>query len=228
MFGDQGALAHLQKHFQVANCAGLPYGPQLSLSLSGGLNRRGHPAIAATFKTKPGEANTSRVTVTLPKGELLDNAHIDSVCTRVQFAADACPAGSKIGQAEAYSPLLDQPLEGSAYLRSSSNRLPDLAVDLKGQVDLVLVGRIDSVDGRLRTTFESIPDVPVSRFSLDLLGGRKGLLINSESLCGKAKKATTRMVGQSGAVVNTKTKLQASCGSKARHKRRAQTRKAVH
>ena len=78
--------------------------------LSGGLKRRGHPAIHAVFTAKQGESNTSKVNVTLPRGALLDNSHIKTVCTRVAFAADNCPSGSMIGRAQVSSPLLDQPL----------------------------------------------------------------------------------------------------------------------
>jgi hypothetical protein len=225
IFGVQGALAGISNPFQVANCADLPYGPKLSLDLRGGLNRRGHPALKATFTAKPGEANTRAVSVALPKGELLDNAHIGNVCTRVQFAADACPASSILGAAQVSTPLLDAPLKGNVYLRSSSNNLPDIALDLEGQVDFELVGRIDtSKDGALRTHFEATPDVPVSRLVLDLTGGAEGLLQNSESLCNsakKTKKAVTRLTGQNGAVIKVKTPLRAACGSKASHRRHA-------
>ena len=211
-YGDQGAEAARSSHFQVANCSDLPYGPRLRLRLTGGIKRRGHPAIHAVFDAKPGEANTSRVQVTLPKGELLDNAHIASVCTKPLFAAHACPRASFLGTASVTTPILDQPLKGNAYLRSSTHELPDIAIDLTGQVDFQLVGRVDSVKARLRTTFESVPDVPISSFTLDLLGGNKGLLQNSESLCGGPKNATVRMRGQNGATANTKAPLQVSCG----------------
>jgi hypothetical protein len=229
IFGDQGGQSALDSHFQVANCDRLRYGPKLSLHLKGGLKRRGHPAIKAVFKTKPGEANSRRVSVALPEGELLDNAHIGNVCTRVQFNANACPAASVLGSAEATTPLLEAPLKGNVYLRSSSHELPDLVMDLKGQIDIQLVGTIDTVKGgALRTTFETVPDAPVSTFVLNLAGGAKGLLVNSESLCGSPKKAAVKMTGQNGAVVSTKTRLQASCGSAARQKRhhQRQTRKA--
>jgi hypothetical protein len=231
--GDEGGSAFPSAHYQAANCADLPYKPKLSLKLSGGVNRRGHPAIEATFTAGSGEANTRGVSVALPPGELLDNAHIGTICTRVQFAADSCPAASALGTAVATTPLLDAPLSGKVYLRSSSHELPDLVMDLEGQFDFELAGRIDTAKkGALRTTFEGVPDVPVSSFVLNLAGGSKGLLQNSQSLCGKPRKATVRMTGQNGVVRTTKTKLQASCSSKAKHKRhskrRHQTRKAVH
>ena len=44
--GSEGASSGLQLPFQVANCADLPYKPNLSLRLTGGVHRRGHPAIS--------------------------------------------------------------------------------------------------------------------------------------------------------------------------------------
>ena len=228
--GDEGGSAVRSRHFQAANCTDLTYEPRLSLKLSGGVKRRGHPAIRALFTARPGESNTRKVSVALPRGELLDNAHIRAICTRVQFATESCPAGSLIGTAEASTPLLDQPLKGNVYLRSSSHELPDLVMDLNGQIHIELVGRIDSAKGGgMRTTFEGVPDTPVSAFVLNLTGGAKGLLQNSESLCGKAKKAITKMIGQNGAVVKTKTTLQTPCGPKAtQHKRYLRRVRVVH
>jgi hypothetical protein len=222
IFGTEGGSINRQAPFQIANCRSLPYEPKLTLNLSGGLKRRGHPAVHAVFSTTPGEANTKRVSVALPKGELLDQGHIGTVCTRPDFARSACPAGSLLGTAEASSPLLAQPLKGNVYLRSNpSHELPDLVADLRGQIDIELAGTIDTVKGgSLRTTFATVPDVPVTRFDLDLAGGAKGLLINNESLCGKVKKATTEMIGQNGVVVDTKTKLQSQCGGKELHRKR--------
>jgi hypothetical protein len=219
IFGNQGGVTRPSAHFQIANCADLPYAPKLTFKLSGGVNRRGHPAIEATFLTRPGEANAEQVTVTLPRGELLDNSHFGSICTRVDFNRGGCPAASVIGEAEARTPLLDSPLRGTVYLRASNHRLPDIVVDLKGQIDLELVGRVDSVDARLRTTFEGLPDAPVEMFTLRLMGGSKGLVTNSESLCGGKKKATVTMIGQNEVRHSTRSTLHAACGKTARHKR---------
>ena len=70
-----------------------------------------------------------------------------------------------LGDAEATTPLLDEPLKGKVYLRSSSHKLPDLVLDLEGQIDIELAGSIDTVEGRLRTTFEAVPDAPVTSVS---------------------------------------------------------------
>ncbi len=227
--GDQGGSSSASSHFQVADCGTLAYGPKLTLKLTGGLKRRGHPAIHAKFRAGFGESNSRGVQLLLPMGEQLDNSHIRTICTRVQFAQGACPGGSQIGRATATTPLLDSPLSGPVYLRSSNNKLPDLVVDLRGQVDVELSAKIDSVNGRLRSTFEAIPDVPVTQFVLDLEGGKRGLLLNSETLCGTKKRATARMTGQNGAVVSRKVALKPACGkagTKKRKRHQHQARKA--
>ena len=226
--GDQGATSNVSVPFQVANCADLPYAPKLSLRLSGGLARLGHPAIHALLRTHSGEANSGRVSVALPPNEQLDNAHVGNICTRVGFAQGACPASSVIGTAEAITPLLDNPLKGNVYLRADpAHKLPDIVAALKGQIDVELVGRVDSTKaGGLRTSFETLPDAPVTRFRLDLDGGGKGLIVNSESVCSKIGPAVMRMEGQNGRRLNRNLALGASCGN-ARHKRDLQRAKAV-
>lgn len=216
VLGDEGSASESLNHYQVANCATLPYRPRLALKMFGGTARRGHPAIRAELTTSPGEANTRRAAVTLPKGQLLDNKHFRTICTRVRFNQRTCPPGSRIGRAEVRTPILDEPLKGYVYLRSSDNQLPDLAVDLGGQLDFTAVARIDSVrGGRLRTTFASVPDVPLGKFILTLEGGKKGLLQNTESLCGTRKRATVSMTGQNGASHRFRSKLDIACGSAA-------------
>ena len=158
---------------------------------------------------------------------LIANAHISNPCTRVQFnstpvAGEGCPAKSVLGTAKAWSPLIEKPLVGKVYFRSNGGEreLPDLVVALKGQVDLQLVGFIDSVGKkgeeirRVRNRFLSVPDAPVSRFELNLLGGKKGLLENSKNLCRSKNKAAFKLSGQNGKVYDTEPDIQVSCGKK--------------
>jgi hypothetical protein len=219
VLGDQGAIATLSNHFQVANCGTLPFGPKLELRLTGSTRRSGNPALHATVKARPGEANISSAVVTLPHTEFLDNAHIKSPCTRVQFAANACPASTVIGHARAETPLLAQPLDGPVYLRSSSHKLPDVVAVLHGQIDIELDGRITASHGRLRTHFEDVPDAPVTSFTLDLKGGKKGLLENGavENICSAPQFATMRMTGQNGALESRRVPLALPCHGHGSH-----------
>ena len=224
ILGTEGASTALSDRYQVANCASLSYNPSLTLKVTGGLKRLGHPAIHAVLKSGAGEANSRRVSVTLPAGELLDNSHIGTICRRADFAGGTCPAGSRVGRAKVSTPLLDRPLNGSIYLRASSHELPDLALDLNGQFAINAFARIDSVKARLRTVFETVPDVPISRIDVTLMGGRKGLVENSNSLCGGLHRATVRMTGQNGMLRARKPKLRTGCGSAGARKRSSKHR----
>jgi hypothetical protein len=138
----------------------------------------------------------------------------------VQFAAKQCPPGSVYGFAKAWSPLLDKPLEGPVYLRSSSHKLPDLVASLDGQIHVDLDGRIDTGhNGGIRNTFEMVPDAPVSKFVLEMQGGKKGLLVNSENLCSPQAKtnAVVNLTAQNGKLHDTTPAVGNSCGGK-KHK----------
>jgi hypothetical protein len=197
-------VAPLSQRFQVGACKALGYEPKLALRLKGGTKRGAHPKLRAVFTAKPGEANTSRISVALPRSEFLENAHIQTVCTRVQFAAENCPAKSIYGHVRVTTPLLNEALEGPVYLRSSTHKLPDLVMALKGPpsrpIKVELDGRIDSVNGGIRSTFDFVPDQPFTKAVLQMQGGKKGLLVNSRNLCAGVNRATVKLNGQNGKV----------------------------
>jgi hypothetical protein len=203
------------ERFQVGGCGGLGFKPKLKMRLKGGTKRAAYPALRATLVARHGDADIKRISVSLPHSEFLAQEHIDTICTRVQFAADQCPAGAVYGRARAFSPLLAQPLEGPVYLRSSSHKLPDLVAALRGQVNIDLAGRIDSAGGGIRTTFAKVPDVPVSKFVLRMKGGRKSLLVNSVDTCNADHRAKVKMGAHNGRTLVAKPLLQVSgCGKK--------------
>ncbi len=214
--------------FQAADCASLGFKPRLQLSLRGKTRRGGNPALRAVMRPRLGDANAARISVALPQSEFLDQSHIRTVCTRVQFRAGAgngtaCPQGAIYGRARAWTPLLDQPLEGPVFLRSSENPLPDLVLALHGLIDVHAVGRIDSLNGGIRTTFDFVPDAPITKVVLNMGGGRKSLLENSTNICRGKHEATVKMKGHNGAVRNFGAPLKAKCG-KARKQARRQAR----
>ena len=208
----QGAVAKPSTRFQAVDCRSLPFKPKLTFHLRGGAKRGAHPRLRAVLEARPGDANIGAASVALPHSEFLDQAHIGTVCTRVQFAVHICPAASIYGHAVAKTPLLDKPLSGPVYLRSSSNQLPDLVVLLAGEIEVELASRVDSVNGGIRNTFEFVPDAPVTSFVLTLKSGSKGLLVNSTDLCAKAHRATAKFTAQNGRKLTLHPEMQASCG----------------
>ena len=214
-----GVGAGVSSPFQVGGCPALGFKPALSIKLNGATKRSKNPALRAILTMPPAGANVAEASVALPHSEFLAQNHIRTVCTRVQFAAAGgngagCPAASVYGSATATTPLLDQPLSGPVYLRSSTHQLPDLVAALHGQIDVDLVGRIDSKNGGIRTTFEGVPDAPVSKFILEMQGGKKGLLENSTNLCTSTNRATALFDGQNGKVSDFKPVVKNSCKGK--------------
>jgi hypothetical protein len=209
----QGVTVPLSNRFKVDGCRKLGFRPRLSLRLGGATRRDRNPSVRAVLRPRAGQANISRTAVFLPPTQQIDNASIQSPCTRVQFAADACPKGSILGRAKAYSPLLDRPLEGPVYFRSNGGErlLPDLVADLHGQIEIVLVGEVSAVRGRIRTVFATVPDAPVSRFELRISGGKRGWLVNNENLCKEPQRAIVRMRAQNGRQVSSKPIVATAC-----------------
>ncbi len=207
------SAATVANPFQVSNCSALGFSPRFGLRLKGGTERGDFPSLRANVVPRRGDANIARAAVTLPRSLFLSQDHIDGVCSRRQFAAQACPPDSVYGQATAVTPLLAKPLKGPVYLRSSDNPLPDLVVALSGNgVAIDLVGRIDSFRGGIRTTFDVVPDAPVTRFALTLKGGRRGLLVNADDVCASPQRAIARLVGHADLGQVTRPRLRASCG----------------
>jgi hypothetical protein len=225
VLGSSNATADVSAPFQAADCGSLGFKPKLALSLKGGTKRGANPRLKAVLTARKGDANIGAAVVKLPHSEFLEQGHIRTICTRVQFAAGAgngsqCPKGSVYGRAKAISPLLDEPLAGPVYLRSSNHALPDLVAALHSKkVDINLDGRIDSVNGGIRNSFEAVPDAPVTKFVLEMQGGRKGLLVNSTDICRGKHRAKASFTGQNGKRWGLNPLLKAHCGGK--HKRRS-------
>ena len=163
--------------------------------------------------------------VTLPPTELLDNAHIKTPCTKVQFAAGKVP-GENAHRARSSASPKPKPRCSKSPSKAPStsaprlrHKLPDIVAALNGQIDIALVGHVDSVNGRLRTTFETVPDAPVSNFTLDLYGGRKGLTENSEDLCSRPQIAAVTLDAQNGKSIAANQRIQLPCSPK-HHKRK--------
>jgi hypothetical protein len=214
--------------FQAVNCALLPFKPKLALKLKGGTRRGSYPALTAKLNMSGfGEAGIQRTQVTLPSSEFVAQSHFNTICTRVQFKqgihpGEKCPAGSVYGYAKVATPILSEPLEGPVFLRSSEHQLPDVVAAVhNGEIDVVLDGKVDSVKGKLRTTFEATPDAPVSSVLLSLRGGKKGLFENSTNLCASTHKAEANFTGHNGKVAELKPVLKPlGCKGKAKKQKR--------
>jgi hypothetical protein len=210
----------LASRFQASDCARLGFKPRLAFKLRGGTKRGGHPAVRATFRPRADDANLARGSFRLPRAAFLDQGHIRTICTRVQFAADACPKGAIYGNVRAFTPLLEEPLTGPVYLRASDNELPDLVFDLHGLVDIETAARVDSFKGGIRITFPRIPDAPLTKVVVNMQGAKKGLVENSRDICADPSRVTARLQAHSAKKRTLAPLWRGRCGGGKAPKRR--------
>lgn len=215
-----GAVADVGSRFQVGDCGALAFRPRFGLRVGRrGRTRRGLTTpLSATLRMAPGEAANRGVRVTLPKALNSRLAVVNRACTLEEFRAQRC-GQARIGSAVAVTPLLRDPLRGSAYfVRNPARRLPDIVVALRGQVEFDLVGRVSIPrDLTLRTNFDRVPDVPISMFRLDFVAGRNGPVGAVRDLCDRRTRrglvARVALRAQSGRLIERGQRIRvAGCG----------------
>jgi hypothetical protein len=240
-----GATAAISERFQVDNCAALSLKPNLALSLSGkGQTTDGkHPAISAVLTQKPGQTNLSKVRVSLPLSLALDPDNANGLCEFVDGSKvePTCPKASIVGKATAVTPILNEPLSGPVYFVKNIRKdpksgreirtLPKLVLPLVGPngIKLTLTGTSAVENDRLVTTFENIPDAPVSSFKMDIIGGKGGILtVSNADICKTTQIAGQQVDGQNGKDADSSISIQTpSCPLKVVSKKIGKTSVAV-
>ena len=196
-----GEKATAKGGFTPTKCDALPYDPVFSAVLGGaGLTgRNANPNLTTVVGQGEGEANTRTVAVTLPKELIAPLERLGRACAADVFAAEGCASTAVIGSATAITPLLTTPLEGPVTLVTGTG-LPDVGLSLKGPLALTLKGTNKLTPAGQETTFDNLPDVPLSKFELTFTGGRTGLLKLVRDACtGKAPRLAARFTSQGGA-----------------------------
>jgi hypothetical protein len=104
--------------------------------------------------------------------------------------------------------------------------LPSLLLPLRGQINIDLRAQ-SAVDkhNHLVTTFNNVPDAAVSKFTLNITGGRNGILVvtHHQNVCRGSQNATGSLNAQNGKTEALHVKLSAPCG-RARPARRVARR----
>ena len=205
----KGASSTVATPYRPLFCSSLPFRPQLSLTLRGGVRRGDFPALTAIVRARRGDANIGSAVVTLPPSEFLEQRHIGKTCPKAKIEIEDCPSGAIYGSAEAITPLLESPMKGPVYLGTGyGHLLPELVTVLHGRgFRIVVEGEISSAHGGLRGTFVGLPDAPLTSFKMSLHGGRRGLLVNSANVCTAPAPAKAKFIGQSNLGVRFETPL---------------------
>lgn len=210
--------------FEAANCANLPFKPKFTASTAAKTSKARGASLTVEVVPGAGQANIAKVRVALPKQLPARLATLQKACTDAVFNANpaACPAPSLVGTATAVTPLLAHSLKGPAYLVSHGGAaFPDLVFVLQGEgITLYLDGNTNIKKGITTSTFNSVPDAPVSSFETTFPEGPHSVLATDipikakGSMCGQKLMMPTAITGQNGAVVTQATKTAISGCSK--------------
>jgi hypothetical protein len=203
--------------FQVKNCTALPFKPSFKAITKAIGTKLGGDSLQVNLLQGAHEANLRSVVASLPLQLPSRLSTLQKACPEATFAAApaSCPSGSKVGSATVSTPVLPAKLNGPAYLVSHGGAaFPDLDVILEGNgVRVILVGNTNIKAGITTSTFASIPDVPVSSFSLDLPTGPNSVLTSYGNLCLHPLLMGTTLTAQSGTVIKQNTRIAVSgCG----------------
>jgi hypothetical protein len=195
---DQGASTPVSAPYQLTGCATLAFHPGFVVSTSGGTSRANGASLDAKVIYPAGaQVNIAKVKVDLPKQLPSRLTTLQKACTAAVFEANPanCPAASVVGIAKAVTPVLPVTLTGPAYFVSHGGEaFPSLIVILQGdgvRVDLVGSTFISKA-GITSSTFERVPDVPISSFELYLPQGPHSALAANGNLCSLTKTVTVK------------------------------------
>jgi hypothetical protein len=217
--------------FQAVNCAALPFKPGFAVTTRAHHTRKNGAYLHVSVTSGSGQANIKSVFVELPKILPSRTSTLHMACSEKQFAENpaGCPAGSQVGTAVANTPVLPVPLTGPAiFVSHGGAAFPELDVVLQGDgVTVDLAGVTNIKKGITSSDFDTVPDVPVSKFELTLPEGPYSALSATANLCTKRvtkgrrtvnQKRTlgmpTIITGQNGAVIEKTTKIAVEgCGA---------------
>jgi hypothetical protein len=214
----EGETTTVTAPFQPLGCGDLDFAQKLALRFTGKATTDGtHPGIVAKLTTTPGSANIRKAVVKLPLSVALDPDNAQALCTPAQRDALACPAASIVGTARAVS-ILPHPLTGPVYfvqgLRKTKTgatvrTLPKLWIPLSADGVTIDINASSDVDklNRLVTTFDNLPDAPISQFDLTITGGKHGIIVVSgkPGTCDRDKTVDSQFTGQNLKVVDSGT-----------------------
>lgn len=212
-----GTSVPVSSRFAVGGCRELSFKPQFAVATQAKTSKARGASLTVKVTSTREQANIAKVRVALPKQMPSRLTTLQKACTDSVFNSSpaSCPSGSLVGSVKATTPLLSNPLSGPAYLVSHGNTaFPDLVIVLQGEgIVLYLDGATNIKHGITTSTFNAVPDAPISSFELKLPQGPDSVLAANlptkakGSMCGQKLVMPTVITGQNGATVVQNTKV---------------------
>jgi len=225
LFPTQGSAVDRNGSFSLSGCEALRFTPKLSLQLTGPRQTSfgKHPGIVARVRQAGRQANIDKAVVKLPSPLALDPDNAQAICSFDNGLKAKCQPRARIGTATAISPALKKPLKGPVYfvqgirIDPTTGRrirtLPSLLATLRGEIAINLRGTTDVQGRNLVSTFDNVPDAPVSRFDMKLKGGKGGILVvgAQRGLCGRGLASRAAFTGHNTKLTNLRVKMIKPC-----------------
>jgi hypothetical protein len=213
-----GASDTLSSPFQATGCGALAFKPKLTVSTAAKTSKPNGASLEVEVTEPAHEANIRELQLQLPEQLVARFSTIQKACTAAAFETGpppgACEATARVGTATVTTPVLPGRLTGTAWLVShGSEAFPDLDLVLKGDnVEVVLVGHTHIAHSSITTsTFEELPDVPISNVTVSLPEGpNSALAAGTGRLCATNPVAPTTIIAQNGAKLVQDTKVAVS------------------
>jgi len=238
----QGTSVDRGANVQIDGCERLGFSPKMRMQLTGvrQLKQGKHPGLKVRVSQPGSQANIASAVVKLPKSLALDPRNSQVVCGFEAGKRADCPRRTRIGFATAASPVLNRKLSGPVYLvqgirvdPTTGNQirtLPSLLAKLNGEVRVNVRGVTSVENGKLVSTFPSVPDVPVSQFNMNIKGGARGILAATgrPRLCSRRQVSANQLVGHNGKrAAQRRVRMTTPCKKLKRLQAKAKQRKAA-
>lgn len=197
-----GSSAQSGGAISYAGCGARPFAPTLTAALGGETGPLAHPTVTVGLNARPGDSNLQAAIVTLPSGIAADPANLQNACPERLFRAAACSAAARVGTATARVALTPEPIPGDVYLvKIDGMQLPGLGLSFTGRYTQRVLStvRVDPA-GRLMVRFDEIPDLPLRRLDMTIIGGAQGPIRVAAGACTPGAVWDAAFRGQGGQV----------------------------
>lgn len=185
----------------VTGCSSLPYAPAFHITAAKDSGDAGvRVTTDITQPATPVQATSRAVRLTFPAAVLFPN--VAAVLGGGILCADPASGTCKpIGTASSTSPLYPTPLSGTDYL-TGSLAAPAIAIVFPAPFALTLEGKVDLATNS--TTFDNVPDIPLTDLGVTLAGGADAVFETSCSpASGTAAGTLTSQNGDHTAIVSS-------------------------
>ncbi len=199
--------AEAKSPLALEECNKLPFKPSFGAIAGAKTSHTNGANIEVNVSQPAGQANIRQVTTTLPTQLPVRLSTLAKACPAATFEAGPAPGGCKseanVGTVKATTPVLPGTLTGTAWLVSHGNEAyPNLDLILRGDgVTVILVGLSKVANSQITTSFNTLPDVPLSSFSLYLPSGPNSVLGANGKLCRSKLRMPTTLVGQNTSTI---------------------------